>query len=50
MTTRSQGTLPRDTEVLKTITSLNGGNAGVELNARVEGTVRTGDPVSAARA
>ena len=45
MVTRSQGDLPKDTEVIRTIVKNNDGNAGVELRALESGSLRCGDEV-----
>lgn len=46
MTTRAQGDLSKDTDIIKTIVTNNEGNAGIELDAREPGVVRSGDQVS----
>lgn len=46
MTTRAQGELSKDTDIVKTIVKGNDGNAGIELVAREPGTVRSGDQVN----
>ncbi len=43
MTTRSQGELPRDPGVLRTIAQSNGGHAGIEATAEGLATIRIGD-------
>lgn len=45
MVTRSQGDLPKDIEVIRTILKNNDGNAGVELRALESGTIRCGEEV-----
>jgi hypothetical protein len=45
MTTRAQGELSKDTEIVKAIVKGNDGNAGIELAAREPGIVRCGDRV-----
>jgi uncharacterized protein YcbX len=45
MTTRPQGDLPRDSEVMKTIMQSNEGCGGIELRALEAGSLRHGDPV-----
>ncbi len=45
MTTRPQGDLPQDREVIRAIANSNAGNAGVELRALESGTVHSGDEV-----
>jgi uncharacterized protein YcbX len=45
MTTRPQGALPRDSEVMKTIRHSNAGCGGIELRALEAGRLRHGDPV-----
>ena len=45
MVTRSQGDLPKDTEVIRTIVKNNDGNAGVELRALESGSLGCGDEV-----
>jgi uncharacterized protein YcbX len=45
MVTRSQGDLPKDIEVIRTILKNNDGNAGVELRALEPGTLRCGEEV-----
>ena len=46
MTTRAQGNLAKDTDIIKTLVKNNEGNAGIELGAREPGVVRNGDQVS----
>jgi hypothetical protein len=46
MTTRSQGGLAEDREIVRTIAKINEGNAGIELRAVVDGVLRIGDPVN----
>lgn len=46
MTTRSQGDLPKDRAVFKTVQKMNHGNAGIELKTQQSGTLNTGDLVS----
>ncbi len=46
MTTRAQGDLSKDTDIIKTIVKNNEGNAGIELGTREPGVVRSGDQVS----
>jgi len=48
MTTRPQGHLDTDREVIKAIRESNDGNAGIELRAAGKGVLRTGDEVSLA--
>jgi uncharacterized protein YcbX len=45
MTTRAQGDLSKDTDIIKTIVKNNDGNAGIELGTRESGVVRDGDQV-----
>lgn len=45
MTTRPQGDLPRDSEVMQTIMQSNEGCGGIELRALEAGSLRHGDPV-----
>jgi uncharacterized protein YcbX len=45
MTTRAQGDLSKDTDIIKTIVKNNEGNAGIELGTREPGVVRNGDQV-----
>jgi hypothetical protein len=45
MVTRSQGDLPKDIEVIRTILKNNDGNAGVELQALEPGILRCGEEV-----
>ncbi len=45
MVTRSQGSLPRDIQVIRTIFKRNNGNAGVALHARESGVLRCGEEV-----
>lgn len=45
MTTRAQGDLAKDTDIIKTIVTNNDGNAGIELDTREPGIVRSGDRV-----
>lgn len=46
MTTREQGTLAKDSNVLKTIAKSNDGNVGVELQVLEPGTLKVGDEVA----
>ena len=46
MTTRAQGDLSKDTDIIKTIAKNNQGNAGIELGTREPGVVCSGDQVS----
>jgi uncharacterized protein YcbX len=46
MTTLSQGTLPRDSAVLKTAVQQNGGNVGIYASVLRGGHIRRGDHVS----
>ena len=46
MTTRPQGNLSGDIEVMKTIVQSNGGCGGIELRALDSGILRTGDTVA----
>jgi uncharacterized protein len=46
MTTRPQGDLPRDSEVMKTIMQSNKGCGGIELHVLDTGNLRRGDPVA----
>ena len=46
MTTRAQGDLSKDTDIIKTVVKNNEGNAGIELGTRETGVVRNGDQVS----
>jgi uncharacterized protein len=45
MTTVSQGDLPKDPDVLKTIVQRNGGNVGVLASVARGGRIRRGDAV-----
>ena len=46
MTTRAQGDLSTDTDIINTIVKNNEGSAGIELATRKPGAIRNGDPVS----
>ena len=46
MTTRGQGDLSKNSDIIKTIVKNNEGNAGIELGIREPGTVRDGSQVS----
>jgi uncharacterized protein YcbX len=46
MTTRPQGQLDADREVIKTIIDMNEGTAGIELRAAGDGVLRIGDSVN----
>jgi uncharacterized protein YcbX len=48
MTTRPQGDLPKDPDVLRTVAQSNGGNVGIELTANGPATIRVGDAVHVA--
>jgi hypothetical protein len=48
MTTRAQGDLAKDTDIIKTLVKNNEGNAGIELGTREPGVVRNGDRISLA--
>ncbi len=46
MTTRPQGALPKDTNIMKTIVKINDGQCGVELRTLEPGIVHKGDQVN----
>ena len=46
MTTRPQGNLAADREIVSTIIKTNEGNAGIELRGVVDGVIHVGDTVS----
>ena len=46
MTTRPQGDLQKDPDVLRTVAQSNGGNAGIELRTAATAVIRVGDAVT----